>query len=67
MMTWIRGTHPFQFRSGEWAELLTTAPSPDGKDCYVVRFRDGATDYWRVDDSVERYEFTEEVPYERAS
>lgn len=55
----IRGLSPFHFRSGEWAELLTTAPAPDGTDCYVVRFPDGVTDYWRVNDPANEYEFSE--------
>jgi hypothetical protein len=55
--THIRGTHPYTFRTGEWAEILTTAPDPEGKDCYVVRFLDGTTDYWRVRDPAEPYEF----------
>lgn len=55
---YIRGTHPAQFRCGEWAEILTTAPSPEGKDCYVVRFPDGKTDWWVVSDPWDPYEFS---------
>jgi hypothetical protein len=54
----IRTMHHFGFRSGEWADLLTVAPDPEpGRDCYVVRFADGATDDWVVDDPDGKYEF----------
>ena len=53
----IRATHPYGFRSGEWAEILTIAPDPEGRDCYVVRFSDGFTDYWPVNDPSDPYEF----------
>jgi hypothetical protein len=53
----IRGTHHACFRSGEWAEILTTAPDPEGRDCYVVRFPDGKTDWWIVEDALAGYEF----------
>lgn len=57
----IRGTHHHQFRSGEWAEILTIAPSPeDGKDCYVIRFADGKTDWWLVSDASDPYEFSDD-------
>ena len=59
----IRTMHHHGFRCGEWAELLTTAPAPDDRDCYVVRFDDGMTDYWVVQDPNGQYEFrTEDVP-----
>jgi hypothetical protein len=53
----IRATHPYGFRSGEWAEVLTTAPAAGGADCFVVRFGDGVTDWWRVADPDDGYEF----------
>jgi hypothetical protein len=55
----IRTMHRYGFRSGEWADLLTTAPAPDKSDCYVVRFEDGVTDYWVVNDPAGQYEFRE--------
>lgn len=55
---YIRSTHPYGYRSGEWAEILTVAPSPE-RDCYVVRFLDGATDFWPVNDPSDAYEFAE--------
>ena len=55
----VRGTHHHQFRCGEWAEILMVAPSEgDGRDCYVVRFPDGVTDWWVVDDPWDPYEFS---------
>lgn len=59
--TYIRSMHHHAFRSGEWAEILTVAPSPEG-DCYVVRFPDGRTDYWVVNDPVAQYEFASPFP-----
>lgn len=59
---WIRATHPAGFRSGEWAEVLTTVPSPEGTHCYVVRFPDGVTDFWRVEDPSDPYEYAELEP-----
>lgn len=55
----VRTMHRYGFRSGEWATLLTTAPAPDKSDCYVVRFEDGVTDYWVVNDPDGFYEFRE--------
>ena len=55
--TLIRGTHPYHFRSGEWARLLTVVEAPDpARDCYVVQFGDGVTDFWVVEDDAARYE-----------
>lgn len=56
----IRGTHPYVFRSGKWAELVCTMDDP-GKDrrCYLVRFPDGVTDWWPVEDEAAGYEFRE--------
>jgi hypothetical protein len=54
----IRTTHRYGYRCGEWADLLTVAPAPDKRDCYVVRFEDGATDYWVVNDIDGRYELS---------
>jgi hypothetical protein len=48
--------HPYAFRSGQWAELLTVAPDPEEHDCYVVRFPDGVTDFWVVADIDGQYE-----------
>lgn len=55
--THVRTMHPYGYRSGQWAELLTIAPDPEGRDCLVVRFPDMATDYWVLDDPDGRYEF----------
>lgn len=53
----VRAAHPYAFRAGEWAEITGTATLPgypDGeRPCYLVRFRDGVTDFWIIDDSTE--------------
>lgn len=54
----IRGTHPYVFRSGQWATLIGTQDDPEtGRRCYAVRFDDGMTDWWPVDDKSAGYEF----------
>jgi hypothetical protein len=55
----IRATHHYAFRSGEWADLLTTVEAY-GRPCYLVEFPDGVTDFWPVDDADHGYEFSEE-------
>ena len=60
-MTWIRATHPYCFRSGQWARIsgTTSLPGfPEGdRDCYLVEFADGVTDFWAVDAPGHGYEF----------
>lgn len=57
----IRGTHPYVFRSGEWAQLVGTQDDPEtGRRNYAVKFPDGAVDWWPVDDKAAGYEFSEE-------
>lgn len=60
MTTRIRTMHPYGFRCGEWATLLCTVPGPD-RDCHLVRFDDGVTDFWVADDPDGRYEFSAEA------
>jgi hypothetical protein len=56
----IRATHHYAFRSGEWAELVGTMDDPEtGRRCYAVKFPDGETDWWPVDDKAHGYEFKE--------
>jgi hypothetical protein len=54
--TWIRGTHPYAFRSGEWARLVHEVEFRD-RPCYYVRFEDGVMDYWAIDGAGFGYEF----------
>lgn len=54
--TLIRTTHPYGFRSGEWAMLRCIIPGPD-RDCYLVEFGDKVTDFWAVGDPGAGYEF----------
>jgi hypothetical protein len=54
----IRATHPESFRSGQWAVLTGTLDEPDtGRECYAVRFPDGAADFWLVQNTEAGYEF----------
>lgn len=56
----IRGTHPYVFRSGEWAELVGTMDDPEtDRRSYAVKFDDGAVDWWPVSDEAAGYEFAE--------
>jgi hypothetical protein len=54
--TYIRSNHWAAYHSGEWARILTVAPSPE-RDCYVIEFPNGDTDYWPVEDPTAEYEF----------
>ncbi len=56
----IRGTHPYVFRSGDWATIRAVVPG-DGRECYLVEFPDGVTDFWPVDDHAAGYEFKAEM------
>jgi hypothetical protein len=57
----IRKTHRYGFRSGQWAVLRGTASLPGfpegDRDCYLVEFDDGVTDFWPVRDVDAGYEF----------
>jgi hypothetical protein len=57
-MTLIRHTHPYGFRSGQWAILRCIVPGPD-RDCYLVEFADRETDFWVVGDPHAGYEFAD--------
>lgn len=63
MTTQIRATHRYAYRSGEWAALCGTTGLPGfpegDRDCYLVRFPDGACDFWAVDAPAFGYEFRE--------
>lgn len=45
-MIYIRGRHPYAYRSGEWAHLFSIQHDAEGRDMWVVEFPDGATDVW---------------------
>jgi hypothetical protein len=57
----IRATHPWAYRSGEWAKLTGTAALPGfpegDRPCYLVTFSDGDADWWPVHDSTEPVSF----------
>jgi hypothetical protein len=52
----VRQTHPYGFRSGEWARVLTTVESYGGRAYWLVEFDDGARDWWPVHDPDAGYE-----------
>jgi hypothetical protein len=51
----VRQTHPYGYRSGEWAEVLTTVESY-GRPCWLVEFSDGEHDWWPIEDPDAGYE-----------
>lgn len=51
----VRQTHPYGFRSGQWARALTTVES-FGRPCWLVEFPDGAQDWWPIEDANAGYE-----------
>jgi hypothetical protein len=59
----IRATHPWAFRTGEWATVLTTfvmsPPGREPRECWLVQFPDGQHDCWPVADALHGYEFRE--------
>lgn len=52
----IRSNHPYAYRSGVWATVEMVVPAR-GRDCWLVRFPDDATDLWPCDDPPAAYEF----------
>lgn len=65
-MDQIRATHHYGFRSGEWANLVCIVPGEE-KDCYLVEFPDGVTDFWPVNGPSDPYEFRPEVTADHSS
>lgn len=59
----IRATHPYGFRSGQWALLFAVQWFND-RPCYHVIFPDGFTDHWPVNDPADPYEFRPHRPKE---
>ena len=56
----IRSTHPAQYKSGEWAQIVGES-EVNGRVCYEVLFQDGSVDTWVRDDEVAAYEIIEQV------
>lgn len=52
----IRATHPYGFRSGQWA-LVIGLVWTNGRACWHVLFPDGKTDLWPMIDPSDPYEF----------
>ena len=59
---YIRATHHYSFRSGQWARITGVVyATPKGyptRPCYTIRFIDGKTDEWPIDDPQAGYEFS---------
>ena len=57
----IRSCHPIAFRSGQWALIVGVTElclhENTVRGCYQLRWPDGATDDWAIDDPVAEYEF----------
>ena len=51
----IRATHPYGFRSGEWATVIGLTWM-NGRASYVVMFLDGKVDQWPINDPWDPYE-----------
>lgn len=62
-MIYIRGNHPYHYRSGEWAHLFSIQHNEDGKDIWIVEFPDGATDAWPAWDRVAQYEVRVQIEH----
>lgn len=55
----IRGTHPYTFRCGEWANIIAvkigTPGALESRPCFIIEFEDGEIDSIPVYDQ-ENYE-----------
>lgn len=64
--THVRGTHPYVFRSGEWAKIIAhDTRERDGRPTVLVEFLDGVTDTWVMDDEAAGWEFANVAPPEK--
>ena len=58
----IRGTHPYSFRNGEWAQIVAVVVyTPEGnpaRPAFRCLYDDGVTDYIAVRD-MDNYEIDE--------
>ncbi|WP_104086548.1 hypothetical protein [Arthrobacter sp. GMC3] len=59
----IRSQHPYAYRSGQWALITGTAKicahENQTRGCYQLRWPDGATDDWAIEDPAADYEYRE--------
>lgn len=53
---YVRSNHWAAFHRGEWARIVTTTEMY-GRACWCIKFDDGATDVWVIDDPDAGYEF----------
>jgi hypothetical protein len=59
-VTFVRATHPYAFKSGEWAQIVGETER-NGRPCWLLVWSDGATDEWVTNDPHAGYEFTNTV------
>lgn len=57
----VRATHPYAYKSGEWAQIAGEVER-NGRPCWLIVWADGKTDEWVVDDPHAGYEFADAVP-----
>lgn len=60
----IRATHPYGFRSGQWAIVIGVVWSNEhNRPCYKVIFpEDAVVDFWPLQDTSDSYEFRKNEP-----
>lgn len=54
----IRSSHPYAYRSGEWALIIGTDYECG---CYQLKWPNGDTDDWAIIDPVANYQFREPI------
>ncbi len=57
---YIRHTHPYGYRNGQWAEVFDVIIHT-GRPCFVVRFIDNSFDIWPIYFDNEHYEFSDRL------
>ena len=57
----IRSSHPYAYRSGQWARIIAVVPALD-RDAWLIEWPDKATDVWAINDPAAEYEFQPSGP-----
>lgn len=65
-MIYIRGNHPYHFRSGQWAHLFSVQHDSEGRDLWCVEFPDGKTDVWPSWDTQADYDVRVQIEHPNA-
>lgn len=61
----IRSAHPWAYHSGEWANvtgIVTLKVLGEERECYELKWSNGDTDEWPVNDPSAKYEFNPNTP-----